>query len=198
MGGFIRLAGLAFACALAAFPACAETFEGPGGSFSMDFGPEWQVIQAQNRGGMICKAESCGADRVFCIVLPRSDEAAVPGKPLPDVIVNKFAEGVTKMPPAGMKSDYVAPFAPRTLGAVQGSWAEIRASGDKPAVHFALFLFAAHGFDIALSCGAPDARWADHKPKIETLLSAVTLNPNPPAPPAPGASVPAPQQDQPK
>jgi len=180
-------AALASLLAMVASPAAAEQFVGPNGSFTLDFGPEWQVIQAQNRGGVICKAESCGADRVFCILLPRADEGATPGQALPDTVVKKFAEGVVRMPPPGMKSEFVAPFAPRTLGAVPGSWGEIVTSGDKGATHFGLFLFAAPGFDIAFSCGAPDGRWAAHRGKIETLLATakVSASASPPAAPGP-------------
>jgi hypothetical protein len=170
---------------LFAAPLSAETFVGPENSFTLDFDGDWTVIQAQNRGGVVCTQAACGQDRVFCIVMPRSDEAATPGKALPDMLVNRFGDRLVAMPPAGMKSEFVQKFAPRTIGDVAGSWAEIRSSGDKPALRFGLFLFAAPGFDIALSCGAPDAKWAEHEGKIEKLLASarVAAAATPPAPP---------------
>lgn len=179
--------------ALAGTPAVAETFAGPANSFTLEFDGDWSVIQAQNRGGLVCTKAACGEDRVACLVLPRSDEGAVPGKPLPDVLLDRFGDKLVSMPPAGMKSEYVTKFAPRTIGDVSGSWAEIRAAGEKPSVHFGLFLFAAPGFDIALSCGAPDATWEAHKARIEKLLASAKISATADAPPAPGAHTEPPQ-----
>jgi hypothetical protein len=180
------LAALAI-LALSAAPAAAETFIGPANSFTLEFDGDWSVIQAQNRGGMVCTEAACGKERVACLVLPRSDESAQPGKPLPDALLDRFGDKLISMPPGGMKSEYVEKFAPRTIGQVSGSWAEIRSSGDKPAAHFGLFLFAAPGFDIALSCGAPEGSWSVHKARIEKLLGSAKVSAVSDAPPAPAA-----------
>ncbi|MFC7053490.1 hypothetical protein ACFQI3_12405 [Hansschlegelia quercus] len=179
--------------ALSVAPAIAETFVGPSNSFTLEFDGDWSVIQAQNRGGVVCTETACGKDRVACLVLPRSDEAAKPGKPLPDMLVDRFGDRLVSMPPAGMKSEYVEKFAARTIGDVSGSWAEIRSSGEKPSVHFGLFLFAAPGFDIALSCGSPEGSWPAHKARIEKLLGSVKLGAVSEAPPAVGPQIPGAQ-----
>lgn len=184
----------AAAIALLAFcaPAGAEQFVGPNASFTLEFGPEWEVIQAENRAGLTCNKSACGEDRVYCVMLPRSDEAAVPGKPLPDLLVRKFGDGIVSSPTqGGAKMTYVTPFGARTLGGTPGSWAEIVSNGEKGSTHFGLFLFAAPGFDIAFTCGAPEARWEAHRAKIETLLTSAKIGASPPvAPDAPDAGSP--------
>lgn len=151
---------------------------GPDGVFTLLPDPAaWAKFQTVRAIGVKCTETACGADRVFCMIQTRADAAAKPGAPLPEAVTKAFGDGVIANAPEKLKAELVAPFAPKTLGANAGSWAEVKAEGAPESLRFALFLVAAKGYDVAFNCVAPTERWDAHKPKFETLLSALTIEP---------------------
>lgn len=162
--------------AAAEMPGPTTEIIGPKSSFRLKpDGENWERFQTVRAIGVRCTDKACGKERVFCLIQVRGSEEAKAGDPVSQAAAEEFGAGVIKSSPKEMTTDYVTPFAEKTLGAQSGRWADMKAEGEPGSLRLGLFLTKAEKHLVAFNCVAPAAKWDEIKPKFEAVIATLQI-----------------------